>query len=815
MYSTLVKFGILCCFLIAFFAVIPSQAATDPFGELDRIYLDSVEAAAGEQVTVNINLQNDETLSSISVPLTYDPTLLTLTDISFVGSRGEYLETKLINPDKTTNIDGHFLVGMIVIFEDPLPAGDGLLFSTTFTVNSSATTGQLATIDSLFYPPGGELILVEATTSQIIEPNFTGGRISVGAPNRAPAFVGLSDQTTLEGDSLVLDVQISDPDNDALSLAVTSKPLGATFVDHGDGTGRFVWQPSFVGPFSADGSPFSVSFWGGDGDLSVEKTIEIEVVNTNRQPSIDAPSEVIVDAGEATSFELVATDPDFEAISWEVLEAHPNAVVALTNPAGYSWQSAVTDTGSRTVSFIARDPHGAADTSAILVRVRPATLYSLVIDSAAADLGEEVEIPIRLENLVPVAGFDLVFSYDLSGMTLLEVTNVGTRSESFETFTVTPAYNGNASFIHIVGRDSESSPGSTALAADTGTIAIARFRLAGELDFAGLSVPVPFEYLDGVSERNTLFDSTGTRIGQPEIFFINGRLKFNSFGQVKLGDINLNGIAYEIGDIIRFTNYFINPRVYGFDLLQFANSDVNRDGFVATVADLVTLINIVVKGTPPPVAKAAGEPFEATVATERTDAGTLVRYESSFAPAAALLKCTAPAGFDRDRVRITDPAMEVAIYQQETTLNVLIYSLDGTLLPAGEQPLLEFLDEANIELNDIALASAEGDLATVTLISSPAILPQAYTLYQNYPNPFNPETRIAFDLPTAASVRLEVFNILGRRVAVLQDGALPAGSHTLVWDGRDAAGQAVSSGVYLYRLVTEQSVQTKKMMLLK
>jgi len=814
MYSTLVKFGVVCCLICAFMAATSAPAATDPFGEHDLVYLDSVEASAGENVAVGIHLRNDESLSSISIPLVYDTALLTLTDISFVGSRAEYLDTKLTNPDKTTNINGHFLVGLVVIFEDAIPPGEGLLFTTTFRLRDAAVVGQTALIDTLFYPPGGEMILVEAATAQIIEPLFQPGQVTVGAPNRAPAFVGLSDQTILEGDSLFLDVQISDPDNDPLSLALTTKPLGATFVDHGDGTGQFVWQPNYVGPFSADGSPFTVSFWGGDGDLSVEESIQIEVVNTNRRPDIEGPEEVIVDAGELLSFEVIATDPDFEAITWTVAGAHDDATITLTNPATYQWQSAVTDTAQRLVSFIASDPHGAADTCPVMVRVRPATLYSLVIDSAAGDLGAEVDIPIRLENLVPVSGFDLVFSYDLSGMTLLEVTPTGTRAESFETFTVTTDYNGAANHIRILGRDSESTPGSNALPADTGTIAIARFRLSGDLAFAGLSVPVQFEYLGGVGTENTPLDSTGTPIAQADIFFINGRLTFNSFGVVRLGDINLNGIQYEIGDIIRFTNYFINPRVYGFDLLQFANSDVNQDGFVAAVADLVALINIVVRGTPP-VGRTSGVPLEAIVRTDQTPQGTSVSYDATFAPAAVLLQARVPAAFNPDNLQIADPAMEVAVYHQDSVLNVLLYSLTGTLLAPGDQPLLEVFGDMPIEIEDIALASSDGSLAEVTVQAASTVLPQAYTLYQNYPNPFNPETQIAFDLPHAGRVRLEVFNVLGRRVAVLADGELPAGAHVLVWNGRDDAGQPAASGVYLYRLVTDETVLTKKMMLLK
>jgi hypothetical protein len=94
-------------------------------------------------------------------------------------------------------------------------------------------------------------------------------------------------------------------------------------------------------------------------------------------------------------------------------------------------------------------------------------------------------------------------------------------------------------------------------------------------------------------------------------------------------------------------------------------------------------------------------------------------------------------------------------------------------------------------------------------------MPTTYALSQNYPNPFNPTTKINFDLPQPGEVTLEVFNMLGQRVAVLVDEYLEAGSHTVEWDSRDEYGDHVASGIYLYRLNAGDVGFTRKMMLLK
>ena len=94
-------------------------------------------------------------------------------------------------------------------------------------------------------------------------------------------------------------------------------------------------------------------------------------------------------------------------------------------------------------------------------------------------------------------------------------------------------------------------------------------------------------------------------------------------------------------------------------------------------------------------------------------------------------------------------------------------------------------------------------------------LPTETELQQNWPNPFNSETVISWFLLKPRPVRLEVFSLTGQRVTVLQHGPLQAGSHRVHWDGRDDEGRPLASGVYLYRLVTNEAVLTRKLTLLR
>jgi hypothetical protein len=85
-----------------------------------------------------------------------------------------------------------------------------------------------------------------------------------------------------------------------------------------------------------------------------------------------------------------------------------------------------------------------------------------------------------------------------------------------------------------------------------------------------------------------------------------------------------------------------------------------------------------------------------------------------------------------------------------------------------------------------------------------------YTLFNNYPNPFNPSTQIRFSLPRKSDVKLTVYNVLGEEIITLVNGELTAGEHETVFNAKN-----LSSGVYFYKLVTQEGAITRKMLLAK
>ena len=95
-------------------------------------------------------------------------------------------------------------------------------------------------------------------------------------------------------------------------------------------------------------------------------------------------------------------------------------------------------------------------------------------------------------------------------------------------------------------------------------------------------------------------------------------------------------------------------------------------------------------------------------------------------------------------------------------------------------------------------------------VEETAARPADFRLLQNYPNPFNPNTSISFDLPAQSEVRIAVYDVLGKELTRLVDGVMPAGRHTVQFDGKD-----LSSGLYLCRMDTKDQSYITRMMLLK
>ena len=132
--------------------------------------------------------------------------------------------------------------------------------------------------------------------------------------------------------------------------------------------------------------------------------------------------------------------------------------------------------------------------------------------------------------------------------------------------------------------------------------------------------------------------------------------------------------------------------------------------------------------------------------------------------------------------------------------------------------LPESLAGMSIRLLDymrFAIEEAKQRNMWVILYDEGMFYPDTFVLKQNYPNPFNPTTKIEFELGTSNNIHLLIFDINGRKIKELANGYFNKGIHAFTWDSKDDLGNTVSSGMYIYSLISNDNISTQKMLLLK
>jgi len=146
----------------------------------------------------------------------------------------------------------------------------------------------------------------------------------------------------------------------------------------------------------------------------------------------------------------------------------------------------------------------------------------------------------------------------------------------------------------------------------------------------------------------------------------------------------------------------------------------------------------------------------------------------------------------------------------ETTIDLADY-LDNAVMFRFRMVTNESSRRDGIHIDDFRVV---WDIPT-DITDNSTNIPSSFDLHQNYPNPFNPSTAIKFNLAQQGMTELIVYDLLGKNVKTLVSEIMASGAHEVIWDGMDESGEAVASGIYLYKLKTENFSQIKQMTLLR
>ncbi|MCP4570156.1 MAG: T9SS type A sorting domain-containing protein, partial [FCB group bacterium] len=600
----------------------------------------------------------------------------------------------------------------------------------------------------------------------------------------------------------------------------------------------------------------------------------------NLAPGITLPNlETVVRCETDTTTIFIAnicvTDPDYDEV---VLTLDSGLGEFVFNPITYcgtlSFVPPTNDSTEYCFRFAAIDD---CDTTyeTYCVTIQPTPVCETCVDVSivgpgCVNIGSVPTVSIIAKAESEIAAFDLLVHYDASVLTFTQA-YIGQAIAEWEYFTYRFGAVGNcdgscpSGLIRLVGiadiNDGPNHPPEDQYMPD-GSIANMVFQVANNANLGGHNIPIGFFWYD--CGDNSLSDPTGQyQLIDQAIFGPEGNVIWDEFNEAGYpensrlpnvgapddcivgdrdlpvrcvdfhngdlciihpdsiddrGDLNLNGIAYEIADAVVYTSYFIHG-LAAFTIsipAQIVASDVNADGLTLSIADLVYLIRVVT-GDANPYAKPIVGDNQVAVTSVPAGDNYQVSVDSENDIGAALLTF-AYDGVLPGKPRLAEDVDDMEMiynYTADGTLRVLIYSFEsGRMIPAGKRDLVEIPGAAEAELSLIDIDMADYFGRTLKTDLTEVVLPDRLELSQNQPNPFNPSTTFNLALPQASDYDVTIYNITGQTVRRWTGYAGP-GLITFEWDGTNTQGQRVATGVYLYRARAMGSEAIRKMILLK
>jgi hypothetical protein len=509
-------------------------------------------------------------------------------------------------------------------------------------------------------------------------------------------------------------------------------------------------------------------------------------------------------------------------------------------------------TGCYRFIFEAADSCGLAarDTATICVRIEPPdSLFQICIDTVYSLNGRNATVKTRAYRVMEMGGYNFLICYD---PTVLKFSSVkaDTALAQWEYFTYRtgsstgclPCGSGNLRLIGIADMNNGSAHPPEGAYLPKGPLHAITFYVTADRTFINQCGYIQFcSYTCGdntISSRSgdTLFTSfTGVpdscfegpkNAPIRQILFCDGSICIVPPPDDR-GDINLNGTANEIADAVLFSNFFIyGSRIWDpvYKENQILATDVNCDGLVLTISDLVMLIRIItgdaeVQGCPGGPAKIAVAPsHQAAIRAEKQDNLLKVWVSSDADLGGVFVRISTKSG-NLGQVAWAEDLGGLSAFQNIEAGELralLIAKTAGVKLASGTHLLFSVPWDGAGEwkIEEAQAATSLGEIVATELAATGQGVPATFELEQNYPNPFNATTQIRFSLGSAAKWELTIYNVLGQPVRRFQ-GENQAGSVTVEWNASNDAGYDVASGMYFARLKAGEYSATKKMVLLK
>jgi len=827
---------VLCTFLIAL-----SSTAVAQERDTDTLQVVDTEIAAGDTGAVYIYLVNSEGLGGYSLRIRYDPLVLGV--VTNPDNDSAVIATQLRSSFETfaagTDGAGAVRLGAVRWSSPILEAGSGNIVQFQFYVHEGVMDGTETDIifEDAPYDTNAYNWLVPWEGTSQYRPKRVTGTITVGAgtgENATPTILPVSSPIdTWPGNAVSFTVTAQDADNDPVTLTAYDLPSGALFTpfnpvtDIGSVSGTFGWNPT-----TQQTGSFTVRFQANDDKSAYSSYLYVTInVSDVGNPTISPlVSPINTTQGSLVEFSVQAQDPDGDDLALTASNLPGGAEFTPSNPVigtgsvsgTFRWTPNFQQQGMFTVQFQAEDEHGNNSAiSSVLIEVAEVQLDELFTSSTEDQSPQGgvpgatgVLIPINFVTTVPTYGIQFDFLYDATVFTVTDIV----PTERLDGFTVY--------------EDIGDMPG---------RIKVVAFSLAG--DPIGTSGSVIFNVEGTISPTATpgrydlSFEDAWESVNpDPDV---PSKMLATTGGHIfvdVLGDANLD-TRIDVGDVVSIVGYIL--RSFDFTQRQFHAANVIVDSTV-DVYDLVGIINMIFGEPVQPAPFNDGEDVYAEVEFPYEETGSNAgMYRLIASSPTEIAGIQAEIIYDPLQVELIppepfDPATRLDISYKDNhagRMTVILHydpTDPSTILPSGENEIFGIRIEpgpAGIEgelpevrLRDVKLCTPE---ASKILVEGYTEVPRTFELFQNYPNPFNPRTVIEFNLSPQGDegvpipTRLDVYNILGQKVATLVDEPLFPGRHAVEWLSTTDGGRPVGSGIYFYKLVAGTQSESKKMVLMK
>jgi len=652
--------------------------------------------------------------------------------------------------------------------------------------NTASFDWQTDNADGGVYRP---VIRVEdrAGATQDVEIVLTINNINLTPEISQPSDQGSYEVSVNENEELVVEFAARDADEQQLAWNISDQdglPQGWEFADHRDGTATFRWTPGF----DARRQAYTPTFQVADPEGAVDRIrVIITVNNTNREPAIEDPTDqdryrVEVSEGQELSFRVFATDPDGDELNYFITQNDlPDGFDFAPDGDGYlfTWTPGFDAAQDEPYSptFGVQDQES-SDEFFAEITVRNVNRNPVIDRPADAEVAQ-VSVDENQELVISLHANDL----DGDALTWSLPDDGGAVGYQWDAnsaiFTWTPDFD--------AAREEPYIP--VFLVTDAG----------------GLTDQIRVEIT--VGNVNRAPEAVG-QIGDVVVDEDPGRVQIVDLRQIFAdpdgdpltfgfaGDSAGFGMALE-QDAILIINPRLNYNLAAGAVITVTASDPSNEQATRQFRVTINPINDA------PGAFDLAAPDNGAVLS---DYRTTFRWTRSVDPDADQVGYIFSFSF------IDAPIDTIFNYGP---LNDTLQALDGLDTLVAQYGLGDSLRVrwwVSSTDGQVMVESSSRRIVVIPPLSAPNedAIPTELTLRPNYPNPFNPETRVAFALPIAASVKLAVIDSRGRQIAVIADGAYPAGNHAAMWRADTAP-----AGIYFFILQTETERRVIKGTLLK